>query len=522
MYKFNLFGLLVIMLFLGNTVNAAFQANHDVIFDGNTYPPFVAADTRLLITQMKTSKNGNRIVFYGLYRTASTFDFIDYKAFVIDSDGSNFHEIALPRRDDNSFALEVFDLAINDDGSIIYITTNFGGPSRIYRVDINEAPISSNVTQIADLSFLHSNHQATNLQTTSAGDWVYYYNSNNLPGGGHTDIYRLSSTGAVFETVVQDSALQLTNPVTGCQGVGDYVLNREFSVSGDGTKVLFRIQIITNNCMYQKNWWVLKTPDSTVLLNPENLYGYEGGMISTDGTKVVIADDDNYYSFNPDGSNQLLIEPQSYNYQGPAMTQDGSKYFYRDNIHPTGAIVNTDSSGILNILPEDSYYSPTVSLVGGINHQGNVVSYKSGERIYRGNLFVSDNVNSNAPVIDNIRFEPEYIIEGNTSPVAIYVTAHSVVGDIADVKIDNLSNDRFVSTSDDFSHHFRRDPQDNGFGADVTAGDGIYSETSNTTNNGSFARPTPITIRISVIDTLGNVKIIEKPLYVGIFTSGFE
>ena len=533
MVKMNKYKLVVLILvFFAFNVDAGYQATHDVLFDGDSYPPFVTEDSHFNIETVKYSKNGNRIVFYGRsWQNSSPYGSLGFRAYIIDFDGANIHQIPLPQRDDGfSGPLDVKDFVINDDGTIIYLSTygtsasQTGGtysiPNKIYRIDVTTSPINTTVTQIADIGFLHGYlNYAPLLQTTSAGDWVYYTNSNNLVDGGHDDVYRLSSTGAIFDTVVQDFALQLTVASSSCQGRGDYVSNEGFSISGDGSKILFRLRTIYNDsvdCMYDQNWWVLKSSAGDVLLNPANEIGYDGGILSADGSTIVIADDYNYYSYDGDGSSQLLIQPQSYNYQGPSITADGSHYFYRDNIHPYGMILNTNGNGALSILPK--YWSMGAP---AINNIGNQITYTGGRRIFAGRLY-SNGTDSVAPIITDISFEPEYIIEGNTDPVVIKVTTHSVVGEIAEVKINNMTNGRFVASDADYSHYFRWDPQDNGFGGDVTAGDGIYSNFSTTWNNGDFNNPTSITIRISVVDTLGNVRVVEKPLYVGVFTNGFE
>jgi len=417
MHKYKILLLLTLGFFTLNA-HAAFQANYDVIFDGDNYPPFVVEDSHYNISKVKYSKNGNRVVFYGKsWQNSSPYGSLGFRAYIINFDGTNMHEIPLPQRDDGfTGPLEVKDFVINDDGTIIYLSTfgtsqsQTGGtysiPNKLYRVDVTTSPINTTLTQIADIGFLHGyQNYAPLLQTTTSGDWVYYSNSNNLVDGGHDDIYRLSSTGAVFETVVQDYALQLTVADSGCQGRGDYVSSAGFSISGDGSKILFRINTIYNNdgdCMYDKNWWVLKSSAGDVLLNPANVDGYEGGILASDGSTLVIADDDNYYSYDGNGDNQLLIQPQSYNYQGPSITADGSQYFYRDNIHPYGMILNTNGSGLLPILTENSSIGAPA-----INNSGNLVTFTAGKRIYAGRLY-SDGTGSNAPIITDISFDPPY------------------------------------------------------------------------------------------------------------------
>ena len=517
---------------MSTQIKAEFNANYNVIFDGENYKPLVDIDAYINIEIVKYSKNGTHVIAYGGHWQNSTpFAFLGYKAYLIDVNGlSNTYEIPLPQRDDGFVgALKVKDIAINDDGSIIYISTagtnasQTGGtyniPAKLYRLDIEMQPINITVTQIADFNFLHPvNTQTPFLQTTSVGDWVYYVNTNNLPDGGHYDIYRLSSAGDVFQTVVQDSALELTVTSTGCQGRGDYISPEGFSISGDGSKVLFRIRTILNNtkvCMNDQDWWVLKTSTEDTVLNPDNIRGSSGGMVSPDGSKIVIADDNNYYSYLGDGSNQQLIEPQSYNYAGPSMTSNGSKYFYRDNIHEYGMVLNTNGISGLPVLPK--YRSINNPL---INDEGNLIVFSSGRRIYAGKLYVTDNSNSSAPIV-NLTFDPPYIIEDNTNPVALYISTQALVGGIADVQIDHITEGEYADSNTVYSHYFF-DPVDTGFHGDLIAGDGIYTDISNPRNGGNINSPVAVKIRVSVTDTLGNIKVIEKQLQIGIYANGFE
>jgi len=532
-FKFMIYVLVVI--FCTNT-NAYFQAKYDVIFDGVNHPPYVIDDTYLTISKIQYSKDGNRVVFYGSYYQNSPWKLLDYKAYVIDFDGTNLYEIPLPQRDDGfTGALGVRDLVINDDGSKIYLSTygtdqfQTGGtysiPEKLYRINVNAPIFNITVTQIADFVFLHgSQTYAPPLQTTSSGDWVYYVNANNLDGGRHDDIYRLSSDGSTFETVVQDVGITLTTP-GGCQGQGDSISPNGFSISGDGSQVIFRILGIYNEqetCMWEDYWWVLKSAAGYTLLNPENATGYIGGMVSTSGEKIVIADSNSYFSYDGDGSNRMTLEPRTYNYSGPAMTESGSQYFFRDNNHLTGAIANTNGSGLLNILPKGTFYTLDIDEIAGMSHLGQQLAFTDeDDRVYAGKLY-ANNEPSLTPLITDISFEPPYIIEGNTDPVKIKVSTHAVVGEIETLKIDNISQGRFIDSSADLSHYFATNPMDNGQDPDEVADDGIYTANSTVWNNGDFNNPTSISVRISVIDTLGNITVVDTPLYIGIFTNGFE
>ncbi|KAA3641722.1 MAG: hypothetical protein DWP95_06260 [Proteobacteria bacterium] len=535
MSKFRFIIVIFSLLFCFNAT-AVFQASYDVIFDGNNHPPYVTADTYLDISKIRYSNEGSRIVFFGSYYQNDPWALLDYKAYIIDFDGTNLHEIPLPQRDDGfTGALSVRDLVINDDGSIIYLSTygtdqfQTGGtysiPEKLYRIDVTTSPINATVVQIADFVVLHgSQAYAPPLQTTSTGDWVYYVNANNLQNGRKDDVYRLSSTGATFETVVQDVGIQLATP-SGCVGQGESVSSNGFSISGDGSKVLFRLNSIYNQvetCMWESYWWVLKTNSGYTLLNPNSEAGYQGGMVSSSGDQIVIVDSSSYFSYDGSGLNELAIEPRSYNYTGPAMTEFGDKYFFKDNNHQSSAVVNTDGSGLLNILPKSTYYTLDIIHIAGMNYSGNQVVFTDGlDRVYAGKLY-SGTVGSLAPVVTDITFEPAYIIEGNTNPVIIKVTAQATVGDIEVMKIDNINNGRFIPTTADMSHYFASNPQDNGLGEDDVAGDGIFTEKSSLRYNGDYNNPNKNTVRISAIDTFGNIRVVEKPLNIGIFTNGFE
>ena len=511
--------LLFSLLFFSMHLNAdPFHANHDVIFDGYTYHG-LNDGSYLLIDVIKYSKNGNRIAFTGRYFPSSGP--IQNKLFIIDFDGSNLKEIPLPALD-----IIAYDLAINDDGSILYAITPWY-QEKIYRINITQNPVTANLTEIADLGVLQIGGVLdSNIQTTATGDWVYYINSNNLNNGGRDDMYRISSTGAAFETVIQDVAIPISN-TSGCIGVGDNVFRDKFSITSTGSNVLFQLYGINyGNCNNVNGFygWVTSPNLGFPVLSPETSIGHTGGVISGDGSTIVIAytNNDKYKVYNPDGTGGLEIEPRGNNFTGSSITYDGSKMFFGDSLNRTGRITNTDGSNGVQILPKNTFETLELNHVGGINNGGNLVAYSDTlHRIYAGKINPTNSENSQAPVISDITFDPPYIFEGSIEDVKIYVTTHAVVGDIEVVKIDNMIDSRY-STLPEYSHHFLQNPNDSGISGDVTADDGIWSQTSHRSFGYSGLDISNLIVRISVKDTLGNIRVVEKPLYVGIFTNGFD
>ena len=130
---------------------------------------------------------------------------------------------------------------------------------------------------------------------------------------------------------------------------------------------------------------------------------------------------------------------------------------------------------------------------------------------------------SAAPMITDISFSPEYIVEGSTDDVIIYINTQSIQGDIYVVNIDNMIDGRYSSNfNGDYSHHFPSTAYDNGFNDDLVAGDGIYTTRAIRTGGFMGQNIHNLNVRISVIDTFGNISVADQYLHLGIFASGFE
>ena len=510
-----------IMLFLITTSTSAFNyyANFDTLFDGEDY--YNTGDgTNFIIEHGELSGNGNRIAFAGEMMTSGGFKF-DYKLFIIDFDGTNLLEIPLPADPSpNRDTVQVSDIAINEDGSRIFIMTEF--TQHIYKIDITENPIVGQVSLVGDMDALHLEFSHSRIKTIATGDWVYYsyYRSNTEL----SDIFRLSHTGGTPQIVIEETSVPVTI-ATGGSGTGRHIID-SFDVSDDGNEILFALFGYTdNNGTYQTNWsgWFTKTAGGYTQLTPTDVDGLDYGVISGDGSKVVFTDfsaSGKYISSAVDGSNRLLFEDQSYNNSGLSITQDGSKLFYADNAAQTGRFSFTNFVNIGKPLMSDSGAYTLVNRSAGVSNNGTRVAYignyrsAARTRLYGGILNPELEWTAQGPTIANIVFSPTNYYDQNI-PVVL-TTSPVVTGAVAHISNVSLRNGRYYTDSngDTWSHGFtwRRDPVDNGFPPDNSANDGEYTREMSINKSYSDEPVCNIVVRVAVGDTQGNVTVADKVL----------
>ena len=497
----------------------SYYANFDTLFDGEDY--YNTGDgTNFIIEHGELSGNGNRIAFAGEMMTSGGFKF-DYKLFVIDFDGSNLLEIPLPADPSpNRDTVQVSDIAINEDGSRVFIMTQF--TQRIYKIDISENPIAGQVNLVGDMDALHLEFASSRIKTIATGDWVYYtyYRSNTEL----SDIFRLSHTGGTPQLVIEETSVPVTI-AGGGTGTGRHILD-SFDVSDDGNEILFALfGYMDNNSVYQTNWrgWFTKTAAGYTQLTPTNEGGLDYGVISGDGSKVVFTDfsaASKYISSAVDGSNRLLFEDQSYNNSGLSITQDGSQLFYADNLSQTGRLSYTGFVDVGKPLMSDTGAYTPVNRSAGMSNNGTRVAYIGNyrsavrTRLYRGILNPDPQWVALGPVIPALVFSPTNYYDEN-NPVVL-TTSPVVNGSIAHISHVTLRNGHYYrdSNGNPWSHGFpwNRNLVDNGNPPDAVASDGEFTSEMVINSSYSGVPVCNIVVRVAVGDSQGNVTVADKVL----------
>ncbi len=523
--------LLLCLMFLSPNQARSFDyyANFDVLFSGIDY---LGGTDDFYIQKAQLSGDGSRIVFAGAM-TACCAAFYDYKLFIVDFDGSNLTEIPLPSDPSpNRPTVQVDNLAINDDGSRVFFGTQF--THRLYKVDITENAISTQVSIVADWDAVQTEFNGgTLLKTTASGDWAYYnyyiYNQ------GRGDLYRVSHNGGTPEIVINQDHVPV-NIAKGTVGSGLHVMSR-FDVSDDGNEIVFSLEgFYDENAVVHHNWfgWFSKTASGYTQLNPTDVQGLNYGAISGDGSTIVYTDrasENKYISINPDGSNRLEFEDKSYNFAGFSMTQDGERIFFADNIYDTGKISYTHTVKGMPIMPEHDVYS-IVSQVAGLSNDGSRLGFigNSGgpTRLYAGIINPDDQWSAFGPKITDLTFTPNHYYDADV-PVVMHIPVVMGSAGFSEITNENIRNSDYYSTSPwaEFSHGFwwQTAPSDNGAYPDLVANDGEF--TASTAANTSYAGE-PVCnmlVRATVSDLDGNITVAGKILNGSpecVYQNGFE
>ncbi|RLA19453.1 MAG: hypothetical protein DRQ62_11905 [Gammaproteobacteria bacterium] len=508
----------------GQAIAFDFYANYDVLFDGDNY---LGTGHHFYVSAARLSGDGSRIAFAGSM-SSNGYSFYDHRLFIVDFDGSNLVEVPLadaPPPGDVWQSRYFYDLAINEDGSRVFFSTPWF-VAKIYKVDITNGPVTTQVSVVYDLSTLPGTTPSTSIRTTATGEFVYFVSEAYLAVGG--DILKVHHTGGALETVVNDADV----PVAG--GSGWSVCRDTFDVSDDGTSIAFALNGYIDPDVGKREWagvYSLTGSGFSQLSVDENNGVCFFTYISGNGSRAAFweqSSDSTFISTNIDGSGRVAFEDLSYNFSGASLTHDGTEFFYADNFAETGRIARTDGSGGKQILPETlNHVNLPVHHSPEISNDGNRVTFVSFLRLYAGIFDPPPEWQSNAPLIPSINYDPQYVIDDENAP-QLMLTSQPTGGSggIWSASLDNLLDGRYYAW-EDLSYGFMGFRfNDDGNWDDPVAVDGVF--TMGLWKNASYGGPEiyRITTRVGAMDFDGNVTVADKTLWRMpapiVFVDGFE
>lgn len=501
------------LMFLGSgqAIAFGFYANYDVLFDGWDYQG--VAGHHFNITVARLSGDGSRIAFAGAVRAPSS-SYYNHRLFIVDFDGANLVEITLPGYADPgpNQSLYIYDLAINEDGSRLFVNTAWY-VGKIFKVDITDEPVTAQVSQVYDLNSLPGGSPTTSIKTTATGDFVYFVTAPYFDVGG--DVVKVSHTGGTPQTVVNDAN------VPAVDGSGWAVCRDGFDVSDDGKSVVFGLNGHIDATDVKRDWAGVYSLTGTGFEQISadeynNFCGY--AYVSGNGSKAVFweeSTDTKYISINTDGTGRVEFQDSSYNFAGASLIQNGTKIFYADNFVETGRIDKTDGSGGMQILPEAyNHVNVQISNSPEISNNGGRVAFVSGVRLYAGIFNPQPDWATRAPTIPSIDYDPFYVADDEDAPQLILTTQPDGGSTgIYRASLDNLLNGKYYDW-EDLSYGFEGFRfNDNGDWDDAVAGDGVF--TMGLWKSSTYTGPEiyGITTRVGAMDNDGNVTVADKILW---------
>ena len=449
------------------------------------------------------SGDGNRLIFGGTDATTG-----DPVLYMVNADGTGLVQINLPDLGGRGIGW----VAIDEDGSRGFFQAGILAHNhQLYKVQVQD----STVTKIFDVADYPEIDRCDHPQTTADGEYVYFVDTD--------DLWRIRHSGGAPEKVIEDTEV----PRVDSKGENAWKVG-DFAISADASTIVFRSQGFVDPTNYygvssKEELFVLDGSGYRQLTNDiGNVYKTHMD-ISGDGTTIVFASGEKWYSIRSDGSAKTVLETYGANFGGLDLTYDGTKMFYADSNANGGRLTNTDGSGRLDVFPGWNVAAITLAVTGSasISNDGRRVafvfqysSWPFKEALYVGYLNDPDAV-SDAPTIHDIAFDPPSMPKDSNARIILSAKISDPQGlaDIERTSTDALLDGVLESSTANLPVYFYYDVHDDGSPPDQTADDGVFSTEGQL--GGKIDELDRMTVRIGAMDASKTVVVADTILSIG-------
>ncbi len=435
----------------------AWRAVYDMVFD--------AEDTGgYSISHVTLCGDGTKLAV-ALYSGSET---PPRKVVVMNVDGSN-QTTYVPTNDHGITAL-----TMSKDGSRTFVAKKW----ELFKL---EGGTTTELEAVGDFSWPWWHTGPQSIQATEDGQTVYFWTGR--------DVWKISHDGTGLANVIDDAAYRVS----------------DFSVSGDGSVVAFLAGVEAKD----REIHVLNAGTFSQLTSDGDTDTKTRVIISRDGSTIVYDSwnaNDVYRAIDADGSNPRDICKADHNFGGWDLTRDGSKMFYNDMSGNNGRLVNTDGSGVFNVMPENLL---TVFGFARISADGSRVCFTRHSGYYLDQVYVGylnqTGVVPGQPVINSVSYGPPTAPKNAAGTPILSVIDLTAPQGVSETSVRELSNGQRASGT--WPLAVWSGPRDDGDGPDVTAGDGIYTVEYRTESTASDYDE--LTVRFGVKDTANTVTVVD-------------
>jgi hypothetical protein len=459
-----------------------FRAIYDPIVDSATLGDSVGRSGDYGRSICAVSSDGQRVAF------GNTYGGPDRRLYLVNSNGTSLTAYDLPGNEGTTSSI-----AIDADGSRVFVADPYAANQAIYKLE------GGVITTIPLAAGPGSPGATWDICTTEDGGWVYFLAS--------YDIWRVRHDGSSFERIVNHAAVPCTDA-----GYGGPI--QALALSADGGVLAFNMLVIRDYPGRQTTDAEVFTLDHGVLRqltdDRKGVAGKGGLWISGNGGTIVYTDTSllqKHITIRPSGSDRRVLEGGTM-YGHGALNYDGSRFL---GFSPL-AIVNTDGSGVLQILPpnwlgaSDSLWMNANASQVFFRHLYSESPY--GARLYTG-YFNDPVVVTDVPVIGEYSFHPSAMPRGDASAKVILSAA---IHYATQVDAFEMLAGRYEGNANNLPAAFPV-PKDDGQGYDAVAGDGTFTAVGvpcakvNDLNE--------VTIRLAARDAQNAVVLVDGVLHVG-------
>ena len=454
---------------------------------------------RANITHSALSGNGQRIVFSGVKCETK-----ELALYTVNVNDGYLNEIPLPNLEGRGIS----ELAINKDGSRIFFNTG-GLKARLYTVK------GSNVTMLFDAASNSEFVMIEQIQCTADGNELYFLNR----GGYSGDIWKIMQDGSGLTKLIEDTEVIHSD----AQGGMGYRVT-EFAISNNAEIISFILQgyFDRNNIhiRYSKSeLFVFRRDAIQQLTNDSSDIAKNYLAISGNGKIIVMLKGPPHNKWVSVYSKDGIMTGLTMSRGGgkPILNYDGSRMFIAED---GGCLINTDGSSTLSLLPVSDiplsmHGSPSISDDGyRVSFHFGYSSWPFKEALYVGHFLDSPQGVWNAPVIQNIMFEPTYMprVPSTNVTFTAKITDPQGSADLKRVRMDQLVNG-IKESSSNFPATFYWWPNDEGIRGDKVANDSIYTSIGSPT--GKINEFDNMIVRVGAMDGNGNMAVTYAMLGIG-------